>query len=407
MQTRLAPHIKDTATGKEADAILRKCVHCGFCTATCPTYQLLGDELDGPRGRIYLIKQMLEGETVTQTTQLHLDRCLSCRSCETTCPSGVGYGRLADIGRAMVDEQVRRPPAQRLKRAAIRAVLPHRNRFGPLLAFGRAVRSLLPERWRRLIPARRPAGAWPAVRHDRKLLTLGGCVQPSVHPGIDAAAARVLDRLGVSVVKVPATGCCGAVNYHTGGHRDGLDDMRRNIDTWWPLLSGDIEGILVNASACALTVKEYGQALAHDPDYADKAARISELGRDLSEIIADEEIARLGRPAPGSQRIAFHSPCTLQHGQKLNGKVEGILTELGFDLAPVPDAHLCCGSAGTYSLFQPALSQQLRIDKLAALQGGSPTLIATANIGCLMHLAGAASTSVVHWIELLDDLDLK
>ncbi len=407
MQTRLAPHIKETATGKEADAILRKCVHCGFCTATCPTYQLLGDELDGPRGRIYLVKQMLEGETVTQTTQRHLDRCLSCRACETTCPSGVRYGRLADIGREMIEERVKRTPDQRLKRAAIRAVLPHRDRFSPLLALGRSVRGLLPERWRRRIPVARPAGQWPAIRHDRKFLALGGCVQPSLHPGIDAAAARVLDRLGVSVVPVPTTGCCGAINYHTGAHRDGLDDMRRNIDAWWPLLGDGIEGILVNASACALTVKEYGQALAHDSAYAKKATRISDLARDLSEIIAEEELAGLGEPTPAGQRIAFHSPCTLQHGQKLNGKVERILTALGFDLAPVPDAHLCCGSAGTYSIFQPVLSQQLRVQILAALEGGSPSLIATANIGCLMHLDSAASTSVVHWIELLDNLETK
>lgn len=404
MQTRLADFIKHTPEGEEANAILRKCVHCGFCTATCPTYQLLGDELDGPRGRIYLIKQVLEGERATERTQIHLDRCLTCRACETTCPSGVRYGRLADIGRELVEKQVTRPLDERLRRAAIRAILPYRDRFGPALALGRAVRPFLPTALQHKIPPTRPAQPWPTPRHSRRVLALSGCVQPAIHPGIDAAAAKVLDYLGISLQPVPASGCCGAVNYHTGAQRDGLDNMRRNIDAWWPHIEAGAEAILVSASACALMVKEYGELLARDSAYSERAARVSALTLDLSELIAREDLSGLGAPAPDVQRIAFHSPCTLQHGQKLAGRVENILTGLSFKLTPVQDAHLCCGSAGTYSIFQPALSERLREDKLAALEGPSPVLLATANIGCLIHLEGGAAVPVKHWIELVAGL---
>ena len=401
MQTRLADFVRDTPDGRAADAILRKCVHCGFCTATCPTYQILGDELDGPRGRIYLVKQLLEGAEVTARTQLHLDRCLTCRACETTCPSGVRYGRLADIGRRLVEERVPRSLAARVKRGALLAVIPHRTRFAPLLAAGRLARPLLPGFLARKVPPREPAGLWPAARHGRRVLALGGCVQGAIAPGIDAAAARVLDRLGISYIPMAATGCCGAASHHLGAHDAALAMMRRNIDAWWPEIEAGAEAVVVTASACAAEVKEYAELLEHDPAYAGKAARVSTLARDLSEVVAAEDCARLA-PGRGPKRVAFHSPCTLQHGQKLRGVVEGILERAGFELTAVADAHLCCGSAGTYSILQPKLSRELLSRKIGHLEAGRPEAVATANIGCFAHLATAASVPVRHWIQLLD-----
>jgi len=393
MQTELAEFIRDTPQGREADAILRKCVHCGFCSATCPTYQLLGDELDSPRGRIYLIKQALEGAPVTASTRLHLDRCLTCRACETTCPSGVEYGRLADIGRGVVEEKVPRGPWESAKRAALAFALPRRALFAGLLRAGRMFRFLFPG----LVPAAAPAaGAWPAPRHARRMLVLAGCVQPALAPRINAAAARVLDRHGISLVEAPGAGCCGALRFHLNFQDDGRDDMRALIDAWWPAVErGEVEAIVTTASGCGATVKEYGHLLAHDAAYRDKAARISALARDLSEVVP---------PAAGSAsgKVAFQSPCSLQHGQQVRGKVEALLGQAGYELTPVADPHLCCGSAGTYSILQPDLSGQLRSRKLAALAGGGPATIATANIGCLTHLAAAAEVPVRHWIELLD-----
>ncbi|MEW6612943.1 glycolate oxidase subunit GlcF [Thermithiobacillus tepidarius DSM 3134] len=401
MQTQLTDHFKQTPAGQEAESILRACVHCGFCTATCPTYQLLGDELDGPRGRIYLIKQVLEGATPSRKTQSHLDRCLTCRACESTCPSGVQYGRLADIGRELVEERVARPWRERLLRQALRRVIPYPRRFTPLLRFGQWFRPLLPTRLRAAVPPRQDPGPWPAPRHARRMLVLDGCAQPGLAPNINAAAARVLDRLGISLLRAPGAGCCGAVSYHLAAHDEGLDFMRRNIDAWWPAVESGAEAIVMTASGCGALVKEYGHLLRHDPAYAAKAARISALTRDIGEILTAEDLTPLQVPA-GPRRIAFHAPCTLQHGQKLPNLVEDILTRAGFELTPVPDAHLCCGSAGTYSILQPDLSRQLRDDKLAALQAGAPALIATANIGCLTHLQGGTDMAVRHWIELLD-----
>jgi len=402
MQTNLADFIKDTPAGREAESILRKCVHCGFCTATCPTYRLLGDELDGPRGRIYLMKQALEGQPVTAKTLLHLDRCLTCRSCETTCPSGVQYGRLLDIGRSVVSARVERPILDRLQRKALASVLPRRGVFASLIALGRAVRPLMPGTLKEKVPAAAsPAGAWPATRHARRIIALAGCVQPSLAPDINAAAARVLDRLGMSLIEAPGAACCGAVRFHLDYQADGLDDMRAMIDAWWPLVEAGAEAIVMTASGCGATVKEYGHLLASDPKYADKARRISALTRDLCEVL-EPEIDRLASPAPEGPLVAFHSPCTLQHGQQVRGVVERILTQAGFRLAQVPDAHLCCGSAGTYSILQERLSQELQRNKLAALQSGMPELIATANIGCLVHLASGSQVPVQHWIVALD-----
>jgi glycolate oxidase iron-sulfur subunit len=401
MQTSLTPDVLDTPEGREADAILRSCVHCGFCTATCPTYQLLGDELDGPRGRIYLIKQMLEGQPAGRETRLHLDRCLTCRACETTCPSGVRYGRLADIGRSIAEHRIPRPWPKRLYRRLLRAVIPHAGRFGALLRIGQAVRPVLPRPLRTKIPAPQDAGAWPPPRHARRMLVLAGCAQTSATPNTNAAAARVLDRLGISLIVAPAAGCCGALSQHLGAEAEAHAFMRRNIDAWWPYVEDGVEAIVTTASGCGVLVKDYGTLLAHDPDYAELATRISALTRDLGEVLGAEDLTPLLQTRR-RRRIAFHAPCTLQHGQRLAGTVEGVLTGLGFELTEVRDSHLCCGSAGTYSLLQPALSERLRTAKLASLERPGPELIATANVGCQLHLQGAAGVPVRHWIELLD-----
>ncbi|MET0988260.1 MAG: glycolate oxidase subunit GlcF [Steroidobacteraceae bacterium] len=399
MQTQLPTAFLDTDAGREADAILRSCVHCGFCTATCPTYQLLGDELDGPRGRIYLIKEMLEGAPVTPKTQLHLDRCLTCRACETTCPSGVRYGRLLDIGRERVEQVVPRGLWDRVQRRLLLAVLARRSAFKPLLAAARLVRPLLSSSLQSRVPDKRAAGVWPAAKHARRMLVLQGCVQPDAIPAINAAAARVLDRQGISLIAVN-DGCCGAMAHHLSAAELAHEHMRRNIDAWWPEIERGVEAIVVTASGCGAMVHEYGELLRDDSAYAAKARRVSELYRDLSEVIvaASDGASTQTRPL----RIAFQSPCTLQHGLKIRGAVERLLRQRGFQLVPVADGHLCCGSAGTYSLLQPELSQQLRQNKLEALGSGSPDVIASANIGCMLHLQAGTGTPVRHWIELLD-----
>lgn len=407
MQTNLADFIKDSSEGKEADAILRSCVHCGFCTATCPTYQLLGDELDGPRGRIYLIKQVLEGKPATSKTQLHLDRCLTCRSCETTCPSGVQYGRLLDIGRKIVDAQVPRPVAQNLMRGALKQLLTRQSIFNPAMKMGQKFRSFLPKILQNKIPVAQNAGAWPTQEHARKMLLLDGCVQPAMSPNINFATARVLDALAVQLIIAPKAGCCGAIRYHLNDQVGGLADMRNNIDAWWSYIEAGIEAgieaIVMTASGCGVTVKEYGHLLAHDPGYAEKAKRISEMTRDLSEILPEFE-TELIKKLKGkiSKRIAWHPPCTLQHGQQIKGKVEDLLRCVGVDVRVCEDSHLCCGSAGTYSVLQSKLSYQLRDNKLHHLQATNPELILSANIGCITHLQSGTDTPVQHWIELLD-----
>ncbi len=406
MQTSLADFIRDTPEGREADAILGKCTHCGFCLATCPTYLLLGDELDGPRGRIYLIKQALEGGEVTGQTQLHLDRCLTCRACETTCPSGVEYGRLLDIGRKVVGERVPRGAWVQLQRTVLAAVLPRTGLFGALLALGRVVRPLLPAALREKIPLRTgSAGNWPAPRRARKMLVLGGCVQPALAPDINAAAARVLDRLGISLIEVRGAGCCGAVRFHLNAQAAGLADMRALIDFWWPHVEAGAEAIVMTASGCGAMVREYGHLLRNEPGYREKAERISALTLDLAQVVTGERAAleALMRVRPQvKERVAFHSPCSLQHAQQIRGSVEPLLDAAGFELAAVADAHLCCGSAGTYSILQPQLSRQLRDNKLAALHTDKPTAIVTANIGCLTHLQSGTGTPVLHWIQLVD-----
>ena len=411
MQTKLADFVKNSPQGQEADAILRSCVHCGFCLATCPTYQILGDELDSPRGRIYLMKQVLEGQPVTQKTQLHLDRCLTCRACETTCPSGVRYGALVDISRGIVEEQVKRDIRSDVLRYTLRKILPNAAVFSVLLKAGQMVRPFLPDSLKRKIPLKsKLEQAWPAAaHHPRKMLVLEGCVQPILAPNINAATARVLNHLGISLIKAENAGCCGAVTFHLNAQQEGLDYMRRNIDAWWPFVEQkEIEAIVLTASGCGVTVKEYGHLLQHDEVYAEKAARISALAKDIGEILYAEleNIERLvskQHNRDSKTRLSFHSPCTLQHGMRIRGVVEKILIAAGFDLTLVPDAHLCCGSAGTYSILQPDLSQQLLRNKVAALESGKPDRIATANIGCLMHLQSGSTLSVKHWIELMDE----
>src|SRR5690606_3804483 len=403
MQTNLASWARDTDMGREADAILRRCVHCGFCTATCPTYQVLGDELDSPRGRIYLIKQVLEGAEPTLATQQHLDRCLTCRNCETTCPSGVQYGHLVDIGRQVVDQKVRRPWRDRLRRALLRKGM-NSPLFGPAMRAGQMLRGLLPQALRRKVPVWRSPGLLPdPSRHARQVLMLAGCVQPAMMPTIDAATIRVLDAIGIGARLAPGAGCCGAVNFHLDAQAQALDQMRANIDAWWPLVEqGGVEAIVMNASGCGAMVKEYAHHLRHDARYAERAARIVALVKDVAEVVAPHAQALRERMAPGG-RAAFHPPCTLQHWQGLRPLSERLLGELGFDLQPFADAHLCCGSAGAYSVLNPAMGLELRDRKLAAIAPQAPPVIVSSNIGCVSHLQSGTDTPVRHWIEVVDE----
>ncbi|MDH3714930.1 MAG: glycolate oxidase subunit GlcF [Gammaproteobacteria bacterium] len=404
MQTQLADFIRDTPQGQESGAILRSCVHCGFCTATCPTYQLLGDELDGPRGRIYLLKQLLEGAQVTRTTQRHLDRCLTCLNCETTCPSGVRYGRLLDIGREIIEHRVARPLNERLVRWGLQLVLPHESRFRTLLRLGRLVRPLLPGVLRRLVPAARPGDPrWPAVQTgERRMALLRGCVQPALAPQINAAAARVMQRLGVRLQEAPRAVCCGALHHHLSAGEKALQQMRTNVDVWTNMLDDGVEALVVTASGCGATIKQYGELLAHDAHYRTKAARVAAHTMDLAEVLTDGDLPALRRVGD-APRIACHVPCTLQHAQRLPTRVQDILSTLGFVLTATPDQHMCCGSAGTYSVLQSDISQRLLSRKLQALTHAQPACIATANIGCLQHLQAGTELPVRHWIELVDE----
>ena len=407
MQTQLAPEFKGTRDGEAAEAILRSCVHCGFCNATCPTYQLLGDELDGPRGRIYLMKQVLEGAAVTRKTQLHLDRCLTCRNCETTCPSGVQYGALVDIGRRIVESKVERPKSEQAVRWLLKEGLTS-PLFSPAMKMGQLVRPLLPSALKNKVPAKAGSRAnlWPTRAHERKVLMLMGCVQPAMMPNVNSATARVLDACGIQTLVADNAGCCGAIRSHLNDHEGGLADMRRNVDAWWPSVqAGKVEAIVMNASGCGVTVKDYGHALAHDAAYADKAKRISELTRDVSELLPDL-VAPLKRKLTVklTKQLAFHPPCTLQHGQQLRGGVETHLNALGFEVKLAAcESHLCCGSAGTYSVTQPELAYALRDRKLANLEPLKAQVIVSANVGCIQHLQTGTATPVKHWIEVVDE----
>ncbi len=453
MQTNIAERYSSDPKVQAAENILRKCVHCGFCLATCPTYNILGDELDSPRGRIYQIKQILEGEKPTTEVRTHLDRCLTCRNCETTCPSGVEYGRLLDVGRHIVEEQTTRPLSEQWMRSLVKLILPYPSRIGPLIRLGQFFRPLLPERLaasvppvQALIPApariRRTSGSKSG---QATMLLLDGCVQPSMAPATNHAAARVLERLGITLLDGKSV-CCGAIHHHLNDTPEALEFVRRNIDQWWPFIEEGAQAIVITASGCGSMVKEYGELLANDADYSEKAARVSALTKDLSEVVADVATSMLepavaedglcqklyGRDSidthhlqalvesrrvaleektaakvaseslSGPFRVAFHPPCSLQHGQKLAGKVEKLLSDLGLDLVPFDDSHECCGSAGTYSIFQPKLSTTLKAKKLANIHKSAPSVIVSANIGCQLHLQSASKVPVMHWIELLD-----
>jgi glycolate oxidase iron-sulfur subunit len=411
MQTNLAPQYVGTPEGEQAEAILRKCVHCGFCTATCPTYQLLGDELDGPRGRIYLMKQVFEGAIPTRKTQQHLDRCLTCRNCESTCPSGVQYGHLVDVGRKVVDAQVQRPMGERIMRWALKEGLPS-PLFAPAMKLGQAVRGILPAKLKAKVPAPQTAErngvVWPTQTHARKVLMLAGCVQPAMLPNINTATARVLDAAGIQTIVAPKAGCCGAVKFHLNDQDGSLVQIRANIDAWWPFVEQGVEAIVMNASGCGVMVKDYGHVLKDDAAYAAKAKRISDLTQDLSELLP--ELVPVLKPKLKAQVLAnagmqaFHPPCTLQHGQQLKGGVEKHLSELGFAIQVAnTEPHLCCGSAGTYSVLNPEISTTLRDRKLGHLDALKPTAILSANVGCITHLQSGTDVPVRHWVEVLDE----
>ncbi len=401
MKTDLKSSVLDAQDLALADTILRKCVHCGFCNATCPTYQILGDENDGPRGRIYLIKQMLEGKKVTASTQGYLDRCLTCRNCETTCPSGVQYSQLLEIGRKTVEKSVPRNFKEKATRKLLRTVLPHHNRFSPLIRMGRAFRPILPANIKTKIPKAVAKGSWPQTEHTRKMIVLDGCVQPSLAPDTNSATARVLNKLGITLVVPKNAGCCGAVSQHLSAEDEALVFMKKNIDAWWPDIESGIEAIVMTASGCGSMVKEYAHHLRNDEKYAEKAKRVTELCKDISEIIINEDISKL-KSQNTSQKISWHPPCTLQHAQKINGVVEKILMECNYDLQVIQDQHLCCGSAGTYSILQPEISRKLQSNKINNLQKNKPELIVTGNIGCQTHLQEVSDVPVIHWIHLLD-----
>jgi glycolate oxidase iron-sulfur subunit len=404
MKTEFSPAFLNTPDGKLANKILRTCVHCGFCNATCPTYQLLGDENDGPRGRIYLIKQVLEDKPVTQATRTHLDRCLSCRNCETTCPSGVEYGKLIDIGRKVVEQKTTRDFKENLTRKALLNLLPYRNRFSPAIKLGQIFKPLLPKLLSKKIPKKINAGHYPNNNHSRKMIILEGCVQPALSPDINAATARVLDRLSISLIRPQNAGCCGAVNQHLSDEEKALVFVKQNIDAWWEHIENGAEAIIITASGCGTMVKDYAHLLRNDKEYAQKALKVTELCKDISEVIMSEDYARLQAQQTHrtTKNISWHPPCTLQHGQKINGVVEKILTDSGYNLLPVTDSHLCCGSAGTYSILQAEISQQLQSNKIENLTKHKPEMIVTGNIGCQTHLQEVSDVPVVHWIHLLD-----
>jgi len=400
VQTNLAAKIKQGDQASEIESILRKCVHCGFCNATCPTYQLRGDELDGPRGRIYQMKQFFEGAPANAEMLKHLDRCLTCRACETTCPSGVQYSHLLEIGKQAIEQELPRPLWGRLKRWGILRFINSGWLFAATIRIGQALSGFMPRRVRQAIPARQTLAMRTTATHPRKVLMLAGCVQPMLAPNTNIMAANLLDRLGIEVIEVQDKHCCGAAATHTSAVEYGLHQARQLIDSWWPHVEAGVEAIVVTATGCGVSVRDYGRLLADDPGYAQKATQVSSLYRDLIELV-EAEIDSLDAVGVSARRVAVHTPCTMQHGLGINHRMERLLANAGHEICQVEDAHLCCGSAGTYSMLQPALATQLRKNKITALSIDQPEVIATANIGCQVHLAQGNNIPVVHWIELL------
>ncbi len=408
MQTNIDEALKNTHAGLEAERILRSCVHCGFCTATCPTYRLLGDELDGPRGRIYLIKGLLEGKETSDKTQMHLDRCLTCLACETSCPSGVEYGHLLDIGRQAINKKVRRTLTERSYRYLLRKILPYPRRVSFFLSLGRGLRFILPSKFRQMIPENKRVRITEStrrrVKYGRKMILFTGCVQPLLSPETNCASTHVLNRLGIETIVSHDEACCGAINHHMADDDSGLTFIKNNIDAWWPYIEEGIEAIVISASGCGTMIKDYGYILRNDADYKDKAHQVSMMAKDIGEIIIGEEIETLKKMIKvKSRRVAFQNPCSLQHGQKIKDETESLLKKLGYQIENIEDANQCCGSAGTYSLLQTELSEELRRKKISALEAVKPDVIMTANIGCQLHLQQATEIPVKHWIEILEE----
>ena len=401
MHVELHPSFANTQEGNRAKALTGACVHCGFCLATCPTYLDSRDERDSPRGRIYLIKTLLETGQASEPTRLHLDRCLTCRNCETTCPSGMQYGELLDIGRGLMETQAPRPVYSKSLRWLLRFVFSRPQLLAGILALGQTVRPCLPNTLRRKIPPRQVRKTTPTEKYARKMLVLEGCVQDAATPNTNIIARRVLSKLGITLINSPQAGCCGAVNYHLAAHADGLENMRRNIDAWWPHIQSGVEAIISSASGCGAMLIDYGRLLADDEDYAEKAQHISQITRDLGEILLDQDLSKL-QVNTAIGKVAVHTPCTMQHALQRPDLPMAILQRAGFQLAEMKDKLLCCGSAGTYSILQTAISERLRNKTLQTLTGDQPALIATANIGCQIHLQAQSAVPVVHWIELLD-----
>ena len=407
MQTDIKSTILNTRIGQEANDILRSCVHCGFCTATCPTYQLLGDELDGPRGRIYLIKRVLETDQVSENTQLHLDRCLSCGACETTCPSGVKYRRLLDIGREIVEHKVDRPSIDKIKRKTLSFILGNKELFSFLLSSARLFRPILPKQLQKSIPKKQkvisltPSMPSMPSQHKRKMILFRGCVHDAIAPEINASAIRVLDKLGISVIEVDELICCAAVSHHLLEKDKTEHTIKQNIDLLLAKLNPDVEAIFTTASACSLMLKDYPKLMEDDAEYHPKASQLASKFKDISEVICNESVGSLTFEK-SNKRIAFHSPCSMQHGLKVVNSIEHILAQAGFNLVNVKDSHLCCGSAGTYSILQKDLSEQLLTNKVDNLTANQAEIIATANIGCLTHIQSGTETPVKHWVNLIN-----
>ncbi len=406
MQTSFTSEFIQTADGERVNKILRKCVHCGFCNATCPTYQLTGNELDGPRGRIYLIKNFFEENkegSSNETSLKHIDRCLTCLACETTCPSGVKYGELVDIGRKHINTSIQRPVLNKIKRKLILNAFSNSKRVALLLAIARIFKPLLPATLANKIPTKIKLQTGSASdlgipsSLSRKMLTIKGCVQKAAAPQINFATRKVLGNSDIQLDEANSE-CCGALAFHLTELEQAHKTIRSNIDHWYQMLNNGYEKILINSSGCSTFIKQYATIMQDDNSYAEKAKFISEHCIDLSELASE---LKPKASSCADKTIAFHSPCTLQHGQNISGKIEEKLLQAGYNLVEVQDSHLCCGSAGTYSLLESEMSSELLKNKLTNLEKHQADMIVTANIGCLMHLQSGTDIPVKHWIELL------